>query len=168
MIASAVAIVFVSRAAIRGGAQSLAASTRSCSWVGLPGVGVFALVRSGCAVRSRRLARVRASAVSASVRDEAVAGVVIVVPSAQQPCSYSTSVKRCNRVTRRRGRRFPGRNRPYERSAAMLATATKSLVPWPHAYWSKGCFFGHWRSDATFSLVIGGAIRRAVRKHRAP
>ena len=63
--------------------------------------GVFALVGSGCAVRSRRLARVRASAVSASARDEAVAGVVIVVPSAQQACGYPTSVKCCGRATRR-------------------------------------------------------------------
>ena len=30
----------------------------------------------------------------ASLRDEAVAGVVIVCPSTQQPCGYSTSVKR--------------------------------------------------------------------------
>ena len=31
-----------------------------------------------------------------------------------------------------------------------------------------GVLFGHWRSGTTFSLVTGGAIRRAVRKHRAP
>ena len=31
-----------------------------------------------------------------------------------------------------------------------------------------GVLFGHWRSDTTFSLVTGGATRRAVRKHRAP
>ena len=43
-------------------------------------MGVFALVGSGCAVRSRRLARVRASGLVASLRDEAVAGVVIVCP----------------------------------------------------------------------------------------
>ena len=67
MIASAVAIVFAPRAAIRGGTQSLAARTRSCSSVRLPGVEVFAEVVSGCAVRSRRLARVRASGVSASL-----------------------------------------------------------------------------------------------------
>ena len=90
----AVVRVFVLSAAMRGGAQSWAARTRSCSSVRLPGVGVFALVGSGCAVRSRRLARVRASGVSASLRDEAVAGVVIVVPSTQQPCGYSPSVKR--------------------------------------------------------------------------
>ena len=60
MIGSAVAIVFVSSAAMRGGAQSLAARTRSCSSVRLPGVGVSELVGSGCAVRSLRLARVRA------------------------------------------------------------------------------------------------------------
>ena len=77
---SAVARVFVSSAAMRGGAQSWAARTRSCSSVRLPGVGVFALVGSGCAVRSRRLARVRASGLVASLRDEAVAGVVIVCP----------------------------------------------------------------------------------------
>ena len=64
MTASAVASVFVSSAVMRGGAQSLAARTRSCSSVGLAGVGVFALVGSGCAVRSRRLARIRASALS--------------------------------------------------------------------------------------------------------
>ena len=57
---STVAIVFVSSAAMCGGAQSWAARTRSCSSVRLPGVGVFALVGSGCAVRSRRLARGRA------------------------------------------------------------------------------------------------------------
>ena len=44
MIASAVAIVFAPRAAIRGGTQSLAARRRSCSSVRLPGVGG---VRSG-------------------------------------------------------------------------------------------------------------------------
>ena len=60
----------------------------------LPGVEVFALVGSGCAVRSLRLAQVRASGLVASLRDEAVAGVVIVCPSTQQPCGYSTSVKR--------------------------------------------------------------------------
>lgn len=65
-------------------------------------------------------------------------------------------------------RRFPGRNQPARRSLAMLATATKTLVSWPRAYWSKGCFFGHWRSGTTFSLATGGTIRRAVRKHRAP
>ena len=65
-------------------------------------------------------------------------------------------------------RRFPGRNQPARRSLAMLATATKTLVIWPRAYWSKGCFFDHRRSGTTFPLVIGGATRRAVRKHRAP
>ena len=63
---SAVVRVFVSSAAMRGGAQSLAARTRSCSSVGLPGVGVFALVGSGCSVRSLRLAQVRASGLVAS------------------------------------------------------------------------------------------------------
>ena len=65
-------------------------------------------------------------------------------------------------------RRFPGHKRPFERSVAMRAVATKSLVFWPRACWSKGCFFGHWRSGTTFPLVIGGATRRSVRKHRAP
>ena len=64
-------------------------------------VGVFALVGSGSAVRSRRLARVRASAVSASARDEAVASGVIVCPSSQQPYSYSPSVKYGGGMTRR-------------------------------------------------------------------
>ena len=41
--------------------------------------GVCELVGSGCAVRSLRLARVRASGLVASLRDEAVAGIVIVV-----------------------------------------------------------------------------------------
>ena len=168
MIASAIAIVFASRAAIRGGTQSLAARRRSCSSVRLPGVGVFALVGSGCAVRSRRLARVRASGLVVSLRDEAVAGVVIVCPSTQQPCGYSTSVKRYGGATRRRWRRFPGQRRPRRRSAAMRVVATKSLVIWPRACWSEGCFFGHWRSDTLFPLVIRGATRRAVRKHRAP
>ena len=89
---SAVVRVFVSSAAMRGGAQSWVARTRSCSSVRLPGVGVFALVGSGCAVRSRRLARVRASGLVASLRNEAVASVVIVCPSTQQPCGSSTSV----------------------------------------------------------------------------
>ena len=165
---SAVVRVFLSSAAMRGGAQSLAARTRSCSSVRLPGVGVFALVGSGCAVRSRRLARVRASGLVASLRDEAVAGVIIVCPSTQQPCGSSTSVKRYGGATRRRWRRFPGQRRPRTRSAAMRAVATKSLVIWPRACWPEGCFFGHWRSGTTFSLVTGGATRRAVRKHRAP
>ncbi len=85
----------------RGGAQSWAARTWSCSSVRLPGVGLFALVGSGCAVRSRRLARVRASGVSASLRDEAVTGVVIVCPSTQHTCSYSTSKGRYGPATRR-------------------------------------------------------------------
>ena len=165
---SAVAIVFVSSAAMRGGAQSWAARTRSCSSVRLPGVGVFALVGSGCAVRSQRLARVRASGLVASLRDEAVAGVVIVYPSTQQPCGSPTSVKRYGGATLRRWRQFPEQRRPLRRSAAMRAVATKSLVIWPRAYWPEGCFFGHWRSGTTFSLVTGGATRRAVRKHRAP
>ena len=65
-------------------------------------------------------------------------------------------------------RRFPGHKRPFELSVAMRAVATKSLVFWLRACWSNGCFFGHWRSGTTFPLVIGGATRRAVRKHRAP
>ena len=167
---SAVVRVFVSSAAMRGGAQSLAASTRSCSSVGLPGVKAFALVGSGCPVRSLRLARVRASGLVASLRDESVAGVVIVCPSTQQPCGSSTSVKRYGYggATRRRWRRFPGQRRPHRRSAAMRAVATKSLVIWPRVCWPEGCFFGHWRSGTTFSLVTGGATRRAVIKHRVP
>ena len=103
-------------------------------------------------------------------RDEAVAGVVIICPSTQQPCGSSTSVKRYGYggATRRRWRRFPGQRRPRRRSAAMRAVATKSLVIWPRACWPEGCFFGHWRSGTTFSLFTGGATRRAVRKHRAP
>ena len=89
---------------------------------------VSALVGSGCAVRSRRLARVRASGLVASIRDEAVAGVVIVCPSTQQPCGSSTSVKRYGGATRRRWRRFPGQRRPRRHSAAMRAVTTKSLV----------------------------------------
>ena len=163
-----VAIVSVSSEVMRGGTQSLAARTRSCSSVRLPGVGVFALVGSGYAVRSRCLARVRTSGLVASLRDEAVASVVIVCPSTQQPCGSSTSVKRYGGATRRRWRRFPRHHRPRRRSAAMRAVATKSLVIWPRACWSEGCFFGHWRSGTTFSLVTGDATRRAVRKHRAP
>ena len=168
MMGSVVAIVFVSSAAMRGGAQSWAARTRSCSSVRLPGMGVFVLVGSGCAVRSRRLARVRASGLSASLRDEAVAGVVIVCPSSQQPCGYSTSVKRCGGATRRRWLRFPGHKRPFERSVAMRAVATKSLIFWPRACWPEGCFFDHWRSDTPFLLTTGDTTRRTVRKHRAP
>ena len=165
---SAVVRVFVSSAAMRGGAQSWAARTRSCSSVRLPGVGVFALVGSGCAGRSRRLARVRASGLVAYLGNEAVAGVAIVCPSTQEPCGYSTSVKRYGGATRRRWRRFPGQRQPRRRSAAMRVIATKSLVIWPHACWPEGCFSGHWRSGTTFSLATGGAKRRAVRKHRAP
>ena len=165
---STVVRVFVSSAAMRGGAQSWAARTRSCSSVRLPGVWVFALVGSGCAVRSRRLARVRASGLVASLRDEAVAGVVIVCSSSQQPCGYSTSVKCCERATRRGSRRFPGQGRPHRHTAAMRAVATKSLVIWPRACWPEGCFFGHWRSGTTFSLATGSTTCRAVRKHRAP
>ena len=62
---SAVAMVFPSSASMRGGAQSLAARTRSCSSVRLHGVGVFGLAGAECAVRSRRLALVRASGVVA-------------------------------------------------------------------------------------------------------
>ena len=58
--------------------------------------------------------------------------------------------------------------RVFVSSAAMRAVVTKSLVIWPRACWPEGCFFGHWRSGTTFSLVTGGATRRAVRKHRAP
>ena len=141
---------------------------RSCSSVRLPGVGVFALVGSGCAVRSRRLAQVRASGLVASLRNEAVAGVVIVCPSTQQPCGYSTSVKCYGGATCRRWRRFPGQRRPRRRSAAMRVVATKSLVIWLRVCWPEGCFFGHWRSGTTFSLATGAATRRAVRKHRAP
>ena len=101
MIAAAVVSVFASSAAMRGGTQSLAARTRSCSSARLPGVGVFALVGSGCAVRSRRLARMRASGLVASHRDEAVASVVIVCPSTQQPCGCSTSMKCYGLATRR-------------------------------------------------------------------
>ena len=140
VMGSAVVRVFVSSAAMRGGAQSWAASTRSWSSVRLAGVRLFGLAGSGCAVRSRRLAQVRASGVSASLRDEAVAGVVIVCPSTQQPCGYPTSVKRYGGATRRRWRRFPGQRRPRRRSAAMRAFATKSLVIWPRAYWSEGFF----------------------------
>ncbi len=168
MMGAAVVRVFVSSAAVRGGAQSWAARTRSCSSVRLPDMGVSELVGSGCAVRSLRLARVRASGLVASLRDEAVAGVVIVCPSSQQPCGSSTTVKRCGGAARRGWRRFPGQRRPRRHSAAMRAVATKSLVIWPRACWPEGCFFDHWRSGTTFSLVTGGATRRAVRKHRAP
>ena len=58
-------------------------------------MGVSELVGSGCAVRSLRLARVRASGLIASLSDEAVAGVVIVCPSTRQICSYSSSKKYC-------------------------------------------------------------------------
>ena len=168
MTVSAVARVFASSAVMHGGAQSLAARTRSWSSVRLPDVGVFALVGLGSAVRSQRLARVRASRVSNSLRDEAVASVVIVCPSTQHPCSYSPSVKRYGGATRRRWRRFLGQRRPRRRSAAMQAVATKSLVIWPRACWSEGSFFDHWRSGTTFSLATGGTTRRTVRKHRAP
>ena len=50
----------------------------------------------------------------------------------------------------------------------MPAFPTNSLIFFPCACWSEGCFFGHWRSDVTFPLIAGGATRRAIRKHRAP
>ena len=163
-----VACFVVDRCQKAPSAQSWAARTGSCSSVRIPGVGVFALVGAECAVRSRRLTRVRASGLVASLRDEAVASVVIVCPPTQQPYSCSTSVKRYGGATRQRRQRFPGHHRPHRRSAAMQAVATKSLVIWPRACWPEGCFFGHWRSGTTFSLATGGATRRAVRKHRAP
>ena len=98
---SAVAMVFPSSAVMRGGTQSLAARRRSCSSVRLPGAEVSELVGSGGAVRSLRLARVRASGLIASLRDDVVAGVVVVCPSAQQTCSYSTSMGCCGLATRR-------------------------------------------------------------------
>ena len=81
--------------------ESPAECVVSCARVVVGAVGVFALVGSGCAVRSQRLARVRASGLVASLRDEAVAGVVIACPSTQQPCGYPTSVKRYGGATRR-------------------------------------------------------------------
>ena len=165
---SAVVRVFVSSAAMPGGTQSLAARRRSCSSVRLPSVEVFALVGSGCAVRSRRLARVRASGLVTYLRDEAVAGVVIVCPSTQQPYGSSPSVKRYGGATRRRWRRFPEQRRPSRHSLAMRAVATKSVIIWPRACWPEGCLFGHWRSGTTFSLATGGATRREVGKHRVP
>ena len=86
---------------MRGGTQSLAASSRSCSSVSPPGVGVSELAGSGYAVRSLRLARVRALGLIASLIDEAVAGVVIVCPSTQQICSYSPSIRCYGLATRR-------------------------------------------------------------------
>ena len=101
VMGSAVAMVFPSSASMRGGTQSLAARRRSCLSVRLPWVTAFGPVGSGLAVRSRRLARVRASGASASLSDEAVAGVVIVCPSTQQTCSYSTSIRCYGPATRR-------------------------------------------------------------------
>lgn len=167
MTVSAVARVFASSAVMRGGAQSLATRTRSWSSVRLPDVGMFALVGLGSAVRSRRLARVRASGVIASLRDEVVASAVIVCPSSQQPCSYSARVKCGGGTTRRCRRRFPERNSSCGRSVAIQVVATKSLIFWPRACRSEGCFFDHWRSDMAFPLITVGATRRAVRKHQA-
>ena len=101
VIGFAIMRALASSAAMRGGAQSLAAMRRSCSSVSPPGVVTFGPVGSGYAVRSRRLARVRASGLVASLRDEAVAGVVIVCPSTQQTCSYSTSMGCYGLATRR-------------------------------------------------------------------
>ena len=89
-------------------------------------------------------------------RDEAVAGVVIICPSTQQPCGYSPSVKCYGGATRRRWRRSPRQKHHQSESAAMPAFPTNSLVIWPRACWSEGCFFGHWRSGTTFSLATGG------------
>ena len=50
----------------------------------------------------------------------------------------------------------------------MPAFPTNSLIFFPCACWSEGCFFDHWRSDVTFPLIAGGTTRRAARKHRAP
>ena len=98
---SAVARVLASSAVMRGGAQSLVARTRSWSSARLPSVGVFALVGSGCPIRSRRLARMRASGVIVSLGDEVVTSVVIACSSSHQPYSFSTSVKCGGETTRR-------------------------------------------------------------------
>ena len=50
----------------------------------------------------------------------------------------------------------------------MPAFPTNSLIFFPCACWSEGCFFDHWRSDVTFPLIAGGTTRQAARKHRAP
>ena len=101
MMGFAIMRVLASSAAMCGGPQSLAARRRSCSSVRLPGAEVSELVGSECVVRSRRLARVRASGLIASLRDEAGAGVVIVCPSTQRTCSYSTSIGCYGLATRR-------------------------------------------------------------------
>ena len=70
MIGFAVAMVFPSSAEMRrGSTQSLAARRRSCSSVRPTGAEVSELAGSGCTVRSLRLARVRASGASVSLRD---------------------------------------------------------------------------------------------------
>ena len=148
---SAVVRVLVSSAAMRGGTQSLAARRRSCSSVRLPGVGVFALVGAGCAVRSRRLARVRASGLVASLRDEAVAGVVIVCPSTQQPCSYSrmSSVWRSNTPT---------------------MAAISGTVPAPQAFRGDACSRNEKSGNLASCLLAGGVLFRppAIRYDVSP
>ena len=101
MTVSAVARIFASSAVMRGGAQSLAARTRSWSSVRLPDVGAFPLVGLGSTARSRCLARVKASGVIVSLMEEVVTSVVIVCPSSQQPCSCSASVECGGGTTRR-------------------------------------------------------------------
>ena len=165
---SVVAIVFVSSAAMRGGAQSWAARTRSCSSVRLPGVGVFALVGSGCAVRSRRLARVRASGLVASLRDEAVAGVVIVCPC------HSTTL------------RFPYKCEALWRSDTPTMAAISGAKLIQRAFCGDASSRNEKSGNLASCLLAGGvlfrplairydvfpghrgATRRAVRKHRAP
>lgn len=71
-------------------------------------------------------------------------------------------------ATRRCWCGYPACSALFWLSVAMRCIARKSLLIWRRACWSEGCFFGHWRSGTTFPLVIGGATRRAVRKHRAP
>ena len=67
------------------------------------GTGEIARVLAGVRVHREvpRARGVEGLAVSACARDEAVAGVVIVVPSAQQACGCPTSVECCGRTTRR-------------------------------------------------------------------
>ena len=64
--------------------------------------GEIARVLAGVRVHREvlRARGVEGLAVSACARDEAVAGVVIVVPCAQQACGYPTSIECCGRTTR--------------------------------------------------------------------
>ena len=160
--------VFVSSAAMRGGAQSWAARTRSCSSVRLPGVGG---VRSGvvgvCCEES------------ASGASEGFGAGCFSRGRGRGGCRHCLSfhsttlrlLSKCEALWRS--------NTPTMAAISRTASAPQAFRGDASSRNEKsgnltscllvgGCFFGHWRSGTTFSLATGGTTRRAVRKRRAP